>query len=196
MDNVFIGEIIMFGGNYAIQGFQLAQGQIVAIASNTALFSLLGTMYGGNGTTTFGLPDLRGRVAIGQGQGPGLTNRALGEQGGFPGVAINMQTMPSHKSQVGGIISLQVDINAATDTGTSPPPTDMVLAKSPGTPAPPFHYNTSSPDITLNAASASVHLSAVVQGSAVGNGQSHENRQPYLAINYQIAMQGVFPSRP
>ena len=96
MSDYFLGEIRMFGGNFAIQNWAFCNGQLMNIAQNTALFSLLGTTYGGNGIQTFGLPDLRGRVPMGQGNGPGMTLRAIGEVGGSESVTLTLNQMPMH----------------------------------------------------------------------------------------------------
>src|SRR4026209_391528 len=96
MSEPFLGEIVMFAGNFAPRGWALCNGQILSIAQNTALFSILGTTYGGNGQTTFGLPDLRSRVPVGQGQGPGLSPWTLGEQNGFENVTLSATQMPAH----------------------------------------------------------------------------------------------------
>src|SRR5688572_5778483 len=116
MTEPMIGEIRMWAGNFAPKNWALCNGQILAIASNTALFSILGTTYGGNGTTTFGLPDLRGRVPLGQGQGPGLTPRSLGEIGGEESVVILTSEMPAHTHTS----TLPCDSNFADATQTSP----------------------------------------------------------------------------
>src|SRR3954468_23228168 len=100
MSEPFLGEIRMFGGNFAPRGWAFCNGQILSIAQNTALFSLLGTTYGGNGQTTFGLPDLRGRVAVSAGQGPGLSNYSLGELAGSESVTLTSANMPAHNHSV------------------------------------------------------------------------------------------------
>jgi microcystin-dependent protein len=168
----FIGEIIIFAGNFAPRNWAFCEGQLLAISSHQSLFSILGTTYGGDGRTTFGLPDLRGRVAIQQGQGPGLSNHALGAKGGVENVTLQTSQIPSHNHT----------INAVIAAGNQNSPTDHLLADSSAFDK---EYSDANPDTTM-------------KSSMVGNtggSQSHTNMQPYLAINYIIALEGVYPSR-
>jgi len=169
----FVGEIMMFAGNFPPKGWAFCDGQLLSIAQNTALFSLIGTYYGGNGVVTFALPDLRSRVPMhaGGSGGPGLTQRFLGEQGGTESVTLLAAQMPMHTH------SLQVD----TANGTTSSPNAALLARDPaGTPA--YGVNTTGA------------LAATAIASAGGN-QPHENMQPFLAINYCIALEGIYPPR-
>ena len=168
----FVGEIQMFAGNFAPTGWALCNGQLLSIASNTALFSLLGTTYGGNGTTTFGLPDLRGRVPIHPGQGPGLSARSLGEVSGTEAYTLIASEMPAHTHTEG----------ASTVNGAADNPTARVPARMPGA-------------ILQYAAASNVDLSGAAVASS-GASQPHNNMQPYLAVTYIIALQGIFPQRP
>jgi len=168
----FVGEIQMFAGNFAPTGWALCNGQLLSIASNTALFSLLGTTYGGNGQTTFALPDLRGRVPIHPGQGPGLSARLLGEVGGTETYTLGANEMPAHTHTEA----------ASTANGVADSPTGRMPARMPG--AIPQYGSTSN----VNLAAAAVANS--------GGSQPHNNLQPYLAVTYIIALQGVYPSRP
>jgi microcystin-dependent protein len=169
----FIAEIKMFGGNFAPRGYAFCEGQILSIAQNTALFSLLGTTYGGNGSTTFALPDLRGRRPIGAGLGPGLSLRSLGESGGQESVTLTSNELPLHTHTAQG----------SSVGGTTTDPSNAVWAASVGGRTPPPLYT---------AAANTVQMAP--SGFAGGN-QAHENRQPSLAINFIIALQGIFPSR-
>jgi microcystin-dependent protein len=172
MEPVFMAEIIIFAGNFAPRGWAFCQGQILPISSNTALFSILGTTYGGDGRTTFGLPDLRSRVAIQQGQGPGLSHHNLGAKGGVEHVTLQPNQIPSHNHT----------INAVIAAGNQNSPTNHLLAD---TSAFDKEYSDANPDTTM-------------KSSMVGNtggSQSHTNIQPYLAINYIIALEGPYPSR-
>ena len=173
MSEPFIGEIRMFGGNFAPRGWALCHGQILSIAQNTALFSLLGTTYGGNGQTTFGLPDLRGRAPIGWGQGPGLSNRSLGEVGGVENVTLTAQQMPAHSHAA----------NASGNSGNTNTPVGKVWSKDAGV---------QSATYTGNAPNGVMAANAI--GSA-GGSQPHENMPPYMAMNYVIALEGIYPSR-
>ncbi len=174
MSQPFIAEIRMFGGNFAPRGWAFCNGQIMSIAQNTALFSLLGVTYGGNGQTTFGLPDLRGRASMHPGQGPGVSPRSLGEQGGSPTVTLIQTEIPAHTHTFSA---------NGSDPGEdlSPGPSEYLSRSAGG-----LVYSTSSaPPVTLNPATI----------SPAGGSQPHNNRQPYLGITFIIAMQGVYPSR-
>ena len=165
----------MFGGNFAPRGWALCNGQLLAISTNTALFSILGTTYGGNGTTTFGLPDLRGRSAMHWGQGNGLTPRSLGEMSGTETVTLITAQIPAHVHP----------LSASTANGTTDDPTGAVLGKpsdSDGNPV--SAYNT-----TINTA-----MNPAAVGVA-GGSQPHSNMAPYLCLSFIVALEGVFPSR-
>lgn len=170
----FIGEISIFAGNFPPRGWAFCQGQILSISQNTALFSLLGTTYGGNGTTTFALPDLRGRVMVGPGQGPGLQSYFQGQVGGQESVALNITQMPMHNHNT------TVGVNSSA--GNSAAPNGRYLAAS-------DQRNDQYTDQGANG-----NLSGVNVGVA-GGSQPHENMQPYLCVNFIIALQGNFPSR-
>lgn len=168
----FIGQIIMFGGNFAPRGWALCDGQLLAISQNQALFSILGTTYGGDGRTTFGLPDLRGRVSMHAGSGPGLTTRRLGEKGGTETNTLSAAQIPSHNHGVA--------IGVSTDAGEEANPAGQVIAGSAGS----FNED----------ATSGQNLGGVSQNN-VGGGQAVNNLQPYQCVNYIIALQGTFPSR-
>lgn len=177
MADPFLGEIRMFGGNFAPIGWAFCQGQLIPISQNAALFSLLGTMYGGDGVSTFALPDLRGRVPLGMGQGPGLSPYTEGQAGGAESVTLNTQQMPAHTHAV-----------AATETQSTTDPKGAVLANTqPPTPgAAPKCYG-ASPD-------GKTSMNAAMIGMTGGN-LPVSVQQPYLAVNYIIALNGIFPSR-
>lgn len=169
--DAFIGEIKMFAGNYAPVGYALCNGQLLSISSNPALFSILGTMYGGDGVTTFGLPDLRGRVAVSFGQGPGLSNRVLGSMGGTETNTLSVAQMPSHNHTVNAVDAAG---SLASPTGNLPADTSMFDKE----------YSNGSPNTTMN-------------GSMIGNTGSNQpinNVQPYTTVNYIIALTGIYPS--
>lgn len=173
MSEPFIAEIKMFAGNFAPRGYAFCDGQLLSIAQNTALFALVGTTYGGDGRTTFGLPNLRDRAPMHPGNGPGLTPRRLGESGGQATHALTVNELPAH-----GHGAAVAAVSAAGTTGT--PGSGQVLAASPG----------GSSSIYRQAASA---VEMAVAGA--GGGQAHENRQPHLGLNFIIALVGIFPSR-
>lgn len=169
MASPYLAEIRMFAGNFAPRGWAFCQGQLLAIAQNTAVFSLLGTTYGGNGTTNFALPDLRGRVPVGQGQGPGLSNVDLGQTGGSETVTLSAAELPAHTHSVA--------MPAATGPQTSNRPTGAYQASG-------------------NAYSATTNTTmAAATSAAAGGGQPHSNLPPYLGMTYIIALQGIYPSR-
>ena len=172
MSEPYVGQIYLVGYNFATRGFSLCQGQLLAISSNTALFSLLGTAYGGDGRTSFGLPDLRGRAAIGQGRGNGLTDRQLGQLSGQETHTLTTPEMPNH--------SHSTTLRGSEEDAVSTDPATGVLAAG-------ASYHAGAPDVNFP--------SSAITASAQGGGQSHNNMQPYLVLNYQIALQGVYPSR-
>ena len=170
----FIGMIVLFAGNFAPRGWALCDGQVLSIASNAALFSILGTTYGGDGRTTFGLPDLRGRVSIHPGNGPGLSNYRLGQRGGAENVTLNMDQIPEHNHAP--------VLHGHSGNANNTLPTNHVLAN-----AREVTYSDQATDIQLNA--------AAITSNNVGDNQAHANIQPYLCVNYIIALTGTFPSR-
>lgn len=176
-----IGEIRIFGGNYAPQKWALCQGQLLAITGNEALFSLLGTTYGGNGTTNFGLPDLRGRISVGSGDGPNLTPRPLGQLAGSETVTLTEEQMPNHNHQA----------VVTTDDATTSNVTDNMLAAPQDTdPSDPLEVVYYLPDTAADETILPFKADAVQE---TGSGQPHENRQPFLTVNYIICLQGLFP---
>jgi microcystin-dependent protein len=187
----FLSTILIWPPNFAPSGWALCAGQLLAISQNTALFSLLGTTYGGNGTSTFGLPDLRGRVPLGVGQGAGLSPYVPGELGGVESVALTSNTLSPHTHSA--TPSLSVNLPAVTTGGTTNQPSSSVTLAAPtdSTRNPLNIYSNAAPTQSLGQPTVTGSISV---GSA-GGGQPHENRQPFLAINYIIALQGIFPSR-
>ncbi|MCO6457618.1 MAG: phage tail protein [Pirellulaceae bacterium] len=171
MATPYLAEIRAFGFNFPPRGWALCDGQLLPINQNQALFSLLGTTYGGDGRTTFALPDLRGRTAVKFGQGPGLAAYQLGSGGGQETVAVSLAQLPAHSH------GLQASSAAASQEA---PSNTRVLGKV-------------EEDI-YGAGAANQPLGASAVGST-GGGQAHENMQPFLVLNFCIALQGVFPSR-
>jgi microcystin-dependent protein len=166
----FIGEIMWVGYNFCPRGWANADGQLLQIAQNTALFSLYGTTYGGDGRTTFALPDLRGRVSIHTGQGPGLSSYTLGSEGGQEAVALTVNELPAHSHAV----------NASSDA------TDKNASGSvPGSPKKKFYDSPLNADTTWDASAVGM----------TGDGAAHENRAPYLTLRACVALQGLYPSR-
>ena len=172
----FIGQIMIFAGNFAPQGWAFCNGQLLPIAQNAALFSILGTTYGGNGTTNFALPDLQGRAPIHFGMGRGLSNYILGETGGTEMVTLNQTQMPTHLHSVAPA--------ASSATATQSNPEGHVSAVG-GTRQVPVNAYAPTPNGSM----------AAVKSAPAGGDQPHENRQPYIAMNYIIALEGIFPTR-
>ena len=171
MSEPFIAEIKIFAGSFAPRGWAFCNGQLLPIAQNTALFSLIGTTYGGDGRTTTALPNLQGRVPMHPGRGPGLTSRRLGETGGVETVTLTEAQMANHGH------AMAADPNPAEQIT----PANNALARSVG-------GSVYGPDSNL------VPLNATAMPNA-GGGQAHNNVQPYLAINFIIALVGLYPSR-
>ncbi len=171
MSEPFVGEIRMFAGNFAPRGWAYCDGQLLAVSQNDALFSLLGTIYGGDGRTTYGLPDLRGRIPIHAGDGAGLSNRRLGAKLGTEKETITVNQLPSHSH------TLQVSTAAATQNV----PTDEYIGSSP-------NVRVWRPDAAdTNFGSAAI--------TGVGGSRSHSNLMPFLCIHFIIALFGIYPSR-
>lgn len=171
MSEPFVGEIRMFAGNFAPRGWAFCDGQLLAVSQNDALFSLLGTIYGGDGRTTFGLPDLRGRLPIHAGHGPGLSERRLGAKGGSEKETLTVNQMPSHGHP----------LTATSTTANSLQPGDNML----GTAMSQVYFNTLLGPQHFNS-EAITH---------VGGSRSHTNLMPYLCIHFIIALFGIYPSR-
>jgi microcystin-dependent protein len=167
----FIGEIRMFAGNFAPSGWMFCDGSTLPISENETLFILIGTTYGGDGETTFNLPDLRGRVPIHMGTGSSGTTYQIGESGGVESVTLTTNQIPQHTHA----------LQATTTTGTQPNPGGNVLANSQG----PQPYIQESPDGNLNPQAL----------SPAGGSQPHDNLQPYLGINFIISLFGTYPSQ-
>jgi microcystin-dependent protein len=181
MSDPFIGEIIMFAGNFEPRGWAFCNGQLLSIAQNTALFSILGTTYGGDGRTTFGLPDLRGRLPMHPGQGPGLTPHSLGEQSGTETVTLTQANLPAHTHPATGIA------RAFSGKGNSNAAAGNAWAKDAGVQS--ATYSSSAPDTDMKAGTVNVTV------SPTGGSQPVPTLPPYTCISFIIALEGIFPSR-
>ena len=195
MSNVFIAAIIQFAGNFAPRSWAFCQGQTLAIAQNTALFSLLGTTYGGNGQTTFQLPDFRGRVPVGTGQGPGLANVVLGELAGSPSTTLTTGQLPAHTHSFSGASSTLTAAIGTTKATLQSPAVGSLLART-------ADNNTTTNSQPAIYAPAGTALGNTLGGlnvagtvGATGSGQPVSILQPYLGMNFIIAIQGIYPSR-
>lgn len=169
MAEPFIGQLMLVPYNFTPRGWLPCDGRVLPIAQNTALFSLLGVTYGGDGQTTFKLPDLRGRTPVSVGQGPGLSGYNLGETGGVENVTLTANQMPMHNHRVA----------AASGASDSSTPGNNYLSAGDA-------YQTGNADVAMNQAML----------TPAGEGQPHENRPPFLAMQWMIATEGIYPSRP
>jgi microcystin-dependent protein len=191
-DDCFIGEVRFFAGNFAPRNWQLAHGQLLAIAQNTALFSILGTTYGGDGRTNFALPDLRGRAAVGAGRGPGLSDYPLGAKQGVESVTLNVTQMPPHShGATTSIDSLSVVAHAVTAAGNSASPAGNLWAETGRTSA----YATGAADTSLRADAVTASGTASTSVASTGGGQPVSVVQPVQALTPIICVTGIFPSR-
>ena len=195
MAEPFLGEIIIFAGNFAPMGWCLCQGQLLSIAQYQPLFSLLGTTYGGDGRTNFQLPDLRGRAPIGFSQGSGLSNYNLGQNGGAESTVLTTSTMPAHSHAFSSGLA-SVSIQASSAIGDTDSPGGHYIANtSDSTGATCTNFASSPAASTLGTlAGATLNLPSGAI-SNTGGSQPFDIRQPYLAVNYIIAFQGVYPTR-
>jgi microcystin-dependent protein len=187
----YIGSICIFAGNFDIRNNALAQGQLLSIAQNTALFSILGTTYGGNGQTTFALPDTRGRVVIGQGQGPGTSSYQLGQVGGTESVTLTQAQMPLHTHAASTTLTLGAKARGNSATGNADGPGGNTWAARPRG----GQYSTAAPDVDMKADTLQLTGSAATTVGAAGGSQPFAIVQPYVTLNYQIVLFGIFPSR-
>jgi microcystin-dependent protein len=183
MDQPFIGQIAMFGFNFAPRGWAHCNGQLQAVSQNEALFSLIGTIYGGDGRTTFALPDLRGRSSVHYGNGPGLSNVALGQRGGYETTNLLTSNLPPH-SHTFNLADGKGDAFSANGTGIA----NVALNQETG----------QSNELLEIFSSAGAYSGKTLRSTTIGNaggGQSFDSRSPYLGINICIALVGVYPSR-
>lgn len=178
-----LGEIKMFAGNYAPVGWVLCNGQLLQISQYSALFSLLGATYGGDGKTTFGVPNLCGRVPVGMGSGSGLTTRNWGSSGGAETVTLNATQIPTHTHT----------LTATTATATTSVPSSAVI---PATAQLPASGASAAKSVNVYAPSNGNSTISYSTTSSVGGNLAHENMMPYLTINYIICVEGIYPSRP
>ena len=173
MSAPFIGQVLMFGGNFQIRGWAFCNGSLQSIANNAALFALIGTTYGGDGQNTFALPDLRSRVPVHQGQLGGGGNYTMGQQGGVESVTLTTAEIPAHNHLT----------NCNSGTATSINPAGGIWALAPDL------------DPYSNAPTGAVMKATAIANGPAGGSQPHSNIIPYLTVNYLIALEGIFPSQ-
>jgi microcystin-dependent protein len=187
MSEPFVGEIRMVGFNFAPRGWAFCEGQLMPIAQNSALFSLLGTTYGGDGRNTFALPDLRGRSPVGMGNGPGLTAVNIGEKAGAEAVTLTVPQLPTHTPVV--TVAVAIPASSAGTTVTAAPSDTAVLGPVAAAGRPGTLYTTDAADTTLKPFNATATV------APIGGSLPVEIRDPYMGTNFIIALQGLFPSR-
>ncbi|WP_035558778.1 phage tail protein [Hymenobacter sp. IS2118] len=180
MYDAIMGTVILFAGKFAPKGWAFCNGQLLSVQQNSALFSLLGAIYGGDGVNTFALPDLRGRTPISAGQGAGLDNYELGEAGGQEQVTLTAATLPAHSH------SARTTMAVEPNPGNNSSPAGNYLAISSA-------GNPYADELTVEAELAPGALTTTV--APTGGNQPHNNRSPYLALNYIIALVGIYPSQ-
>ncbi|MDN3688649.1 phage tail protein [Cyclobacterium jeungdonense] len=175
-----MGTIKMFAGNFAPRGYALCNGQILAISQNQALFSILGTTYGGDGRTTFALPDLRGRVPMGPGQGPGLSNRQLGEIGGKENTTLTVANLPAHNHTLSA--------NSASGNTNNPQNAFPALSQ--------VQIDRSNPPVAVNAFDSAANTTMNAQAIGIaGQSQAFDQMPPFCGMNFIICTEGIYPSR-
>lgn len=206
IDSPFVGEIKIWSGTKIPQGWVLCDGRELSIKQNDALFALLRTTYGGNGTTNFRVPDLRGRAPIHAGQGPGLSNYILGEKDGSEKVKLITSELPAHSHEVDSSKQSDLSLNIKADAqlqafqenATSNTPTGNRLANTSGngTGKDTDYTPSGSNNVKMSSDAITVSPSGTLSGSvkSTGGGSSHNNMQPYLALNYIISLQGIYPA--
>ena len=195
----YIGTLSVFAGNFAIRGCALAQGQLLDVSSNTALFAILGTTYGGDGRSTFALPDTRGRSVIGVGTGPGLSTISLGQEGGSETVTLTVANMPAHthdataEVEVSGLDALLNAYQPANGNGKNATGSDQYINAALAT-----TLSDDVPNVTLSAMSVDIVVgddpSGTVTVESAGGGTAVNIRNPYIGMNWLIQIAGLFPS--
>lgn len=187
MSQPFIGEIRMFGFNFAPNGWAFCQGQLMSISQNAALFNLIGTTYGGDGVQTFALPNLQSRVIIGLGTGPGLSMRNIADTGGVENVTLTTGNLPAHTHAITGPTAAVACKSGAGNTQT--PVGNVLAGEAAGLTMP---YSSLAPDVSMGGA---LVPTVSPQSGLTGGNQPHFNVQPYLTVNYCISLFGIFPSQ-
>lgn len=177
MEAYFIAQICLFAGNFAPRSWAFCNGQLLSIAQNDALFALIGTIYGGDGQVTFGLPDFRGRIPVGAGQGPGLSNISLGQQAGTYNHTLTINQIPAHTH------TPTIAVGVSSANGNTGNPAGAVVAQTPA------NFYAPAANATEAFAGSSVSV------SPAGGNQPFDKIMPYLGMNFVIALEGIFPSR-
>ena len=201
MGEPMLGQIMAFAGNYTPRDWAVCAGELLTIMDYQALYAVMGTTWGGDGRTTMGVPDLRGRTSVGMGLGPGRTNRTIAQYGGFGRVTLAVDEMPKHNHQAN--VSVDGDVTATMNcyTGTSniqsTPANNVMAQQGLSVPNESKVYSRAAPNAIMSSASISTQndLDVGVAIGITGEGDSHENMPPWLCMNYIMALQGYFPQR-
>jgi len=198
MSEPMMAQIMAFGGNFAPRNWQLCWGQLIAVTDASAVYSILGTYYGGDGRVSFALPDLRGRAPVGMGSGPGRTPRQVGQYGGYEQVNLAAAQMPTHthtidETEFTGDVAAQLHYNNETDANSNDP-NGSYLAKTKST-VKAYNNTGTKGDMAADAISVTNNLEVSVTLGEAGGSLAHENMQPWLCLSYIIAMEGYYPSR-
>ncbi|MEW9898161.1 tail fiber protein [Chitinivorax sp. PXF-14] len=188
----YLGTICTFGFNFCPRGWAATNGQLMSIAQNTALFSLLGTTYGGDGRVTFALPDLRGRVVVGMGQGPGLAPVDQGQVFGQDNTTLTINSMPAHTHTASTAATVTTKLRASSGAGSTDSPAGAVLAKQSRTNI----YGAGPADSDMGGSAVTTTASATTTVGVAGGSQPFDQHQPSLGMLTCIAIEGIFPSRP
>ncbi|MGJ1286538.1 phage tail protein [Sphingobacterium spiritivorum] len=192
----YIAEVRNFAGNFAPAGWMFCDGTLLSISYYQALYAIIGTTYGGDGVTTFGVPDLRGRVPVGTGQGPGLTNVVLGQKMGTETVTLLVPNLPAHNHSApvnATTVPFAVKVSPAAST-LHAAVTGSQLGQPMYNSAPTLGFNSNVPDKTMSDSSLNVS-GLTITTTSMGGSLAHENMQPFLTANYIICVEGIFPSR-
>lgn len=195
---VFIGTIQAFGFNFAPRGWAFCAGQVVSISQNSAMFALLGTTFGGDGQSTFGLPDLRGRLPVGMGNGPGLSPYVIGQVGGTENTSLTVGNLPAHAPAITSTLAVATSVQlaaVASSPSTAPSASNAFLGASGTGPGSAAIYSNAQGDSPVALQGVSSSLSGSVSAAPIGGNLPFSLLNPSLAINFSIAMDGIFPSR-
>ncbi len=195
---VFIGTIQPFAFPYAPAGWTLCNGQLLAISQFSALFALVGTTYGGDGVSTFGLPNLQGRSPIGQGTGGGLSNRPIGQVGGVENITLTSNNMPMHTHAITNALTVETTVllaATATSPASAPSATNNFLGASGGGQGAATIYSSAQGASPVALQGVAAQLGGSVSAAAAGGSQPFSSMNPFLAVNFSIALNGIFPSR-
>lgn len=201
MSEPMLGQLLLFSGAYNPRGWAYCSGELVEISTYSALYSIFGTTYGGDGRSTLGLPDLRGRSPLGMGSGPGRITRTIGASGGIERVGLVTSQMPSHThastAEISGEVTATTNCYTGAQSMINTPANNVLAQQGFNVPDDSRAYSRSAPNATMSSAAISTtnDLDVSVEIDVTGEGDSHENMHPWACLNYIIALEGYYPSR-